>query len=175
VSGGIEGGSADSLQGVVETLEIYGVRGVLQTANKVCVMEGPCSGAHSPLLEFLRLSPFSSGPSTTTCSSTHLCHLLVSLEHVAVGRFPILEVRTNRWHPEPLPAYPTPHPSDHLPLQGSGQLHQLREQRHSYLNPFLEPIGTSLSSSPKPLPNPDPGSSPPCQQPSTLLKCMKRQ
>jgi hypothetical protein len=58
VSGGIEGGLADSLEGVVETLEIYGVRGVLQTANKVCVMEGPCSVAHAPRLEFSPLHRF---------------------------------------------------------------------------------------------------------------------
>jgi hypothetical protein len=58
VSGGIEGGSADSLEGVVERLEIYGVRRVLQTGNKVCVMEGPCSVAHPPLLEFSPLHRF---------------------------------------------------------------------------------------------------------------------
>jgi hypothetical protein len=68
VSGGIEGGSADGLEGVVETLEIYGVRGVLPTANKVCVMEGPCSRAHPPLLKFLPLHRFDSF--SPRCSST---------------------------------------------------------------------------------------------------------
>jgi hypothetical protein len=69
VSGGIEGGSADGLEGVVEMLEIYGVCVVLQTANKVCIMEGPCSGAYPPLLEFSplhRFDSFSPRRSTTT-------------------------------------------------------------------------------------------------------------
>jgi hypothetical protein len=69
VSAGIEGGSADGLEGVFERLEIYDVRGVLQTANKVCVMEGPCSGAHPPLLKFSplhRFDSFSPQRSTTT-------------------------------------------------------------------------------------------------------------
>jgi hypothetical protein len=60
VSRGIERDSADGLEGVVKMQEMYGVRRVLQIANKVCIMEGPCSGAHPPLLQFSPLHRFNS-------------------------------------------------------------------------------------------------------------------
>jgi hypothetical protein len=41
VSSGPEGGLADSLAGVIKMLEIYGIHGILQIANKVCIIEGP--------------------------------------------------------------------------------------------------------------------------------------
>jgi hypothetical protein len=143
----------------------YGVRGVLQRVNRFYIMEGPCSVAILHFLgfhHFLASTGFLLDSRLPLCSFTPPCHLLLSLGYIDVGRFLILEVGTNSSR-RPTPARPTSHPTDHLPLQDSQGLHQLREQGHSYLSAFLEWIGSLLSSSPKPLSNPDPGSSPPCQ------------
>jgi hypothetical protein len=68
VSRGIERGSADGLEGVVKMQEMYGIPRVLQIANKVCIMEGPCSRAHPLLLQFLPLHGFDCHESMMICS-----------------------------------------------------------------------------------------------------------
>jgi hypothetical protein len=148
--------------------QIDGVCGVLQTANRFCVI-GAVYRGHPPLLGFSTLlcfDPFSPQPSTITL-----------LTHPSMPPFPMSKTYPSRWGSNPQG------PNQQLPMTLAGTSNTpplgppttprlprntpIKRTEKLLPKPFAAGDWKVVSSSPKPLPNPDPGISPPYGQVST--------